>query len=447
MVDINENDIKEALQPEASADGNRIRFVQPSLQLPNTPANSQPTLKAEKPTVVSPEKLLAQSPDSKSPTIENAEVKKEVETDGAQPSVETAPPEKPEQEDAPAVEEPNIEQDTEDTNDNAKPYTATDDMPRKKRKHEEVKQEEIRTSKRGRTIKAPQKYETPLPEVSTRRGAMRGRVGRPPKNKTPEPEKPKRKYTRRVNVQKETEDEDAGNEVDDFDIDAAMTKAGFEDSEDKSATRARVRKEVAEFFSTCEEKDGAFECVVCSKVFTKRGNLKRHLVGHCDTRLFSCLCGRSFIRSDNLKHHQSTCRVRTKLLDGAKKTVKEKKTDGKRRAPGRPKGSKNRPTGAPKKVYKRKPITERNFHCRDCGKAFKRKYHLKRHLLIHENEQTKPFVCITCGLGFKRPDLLENHTAKKNCYRGAGTEYSDSDGQSTGDSDSDDDSESESEEE
>ncbi|GMG19451.1 unnamed protein product [Ambrosiozyma monospora] len=460
MVDIDENDIKEALQPEVSADGNRIRFVQMSSQIPNNPVDPHSTPQASPPKAASLGEPLTQSPSTESQSIENVVVKQEaVGSHGSELNVETTPFEKSNEQDIPDVAQFNNGKDREDVDNSVKSSAVSDALKSKKRKHEEVKQEEvkqeeIRTSKRGRTIKAPQKYEIPLPEVSTRRGTMKGRLGRPPKNNSAsgdaEPERPKRKYTRKVNLQKESGNDDVDNEVDDFDIDAAMTKAGFSDSDDKIATKNRVRKEVTEFFNTCVQKDGAYECIVCSKVFTKRGNLKRHLVGHCDTNLFSCPCGRSFKRTDNLKQHQLSCRVSKRVLE--KSTFSEgenpdgeKSTDGKRKSVGRPKGKTTKSSGAPKKVYKRKPITERNFHCTDCGKSFKRKYHLKRHLLIHENEQSKPFICSTCGLGFKRPDLLENHNEKNNCYASR-TEYSDSD-HSTGNSDSEEDTESESEEE
>ncbi|KAI8613154.1 hypothetical protein BC830DRAFT_1053600, partial [Chytriomyces sp. MP71] len=47
------------------------------------------------------------------------------------------------------------------------------------------------------------------------------------------------------------------------------------------------------------------------------------------------------------------------------------------------------------------------FQCPTCPKQFKRKHHLKSHLVSHE--RTKPFSCGMCGCAFKRIGELKKH--------------------------------------
>lgn len=49
----------------------------------------------------------------------------------------------------------------------------------------------------------------------------------------------------------------------------------------------------------------------------------------------------------------------------------------------------------------------RKFHCNHCGKSFKTKSHLQRHILTHTGE--KPYVCTKCGSKFNQSSSLRNH--------------------------------------
>lgn len=49
----------------------------------------------------------------------------------------------------------------------------------------------------------------------------------------------------------------------------------------------------------------------------------------------------------------------------------------------------------------------RKFHCSHCGKSFKTKSHLQRHILTHTGE--KPYVCNKCGSKFNQSSSLRNH--------------------------------------
>jgi len=51
--------------------------------------------------------------------------------------------------------------------------------------------------------------------------------------------------------------------------------------------------------------------------------------------------------------------------------------------------------------------TRRKFHCSHCGKSFKTKSHLQRHILTHTGE--KPYHCNRCGAKFNQSSSLRNH--------------------------------------
>ncbi|KAG8178653.1 hypothetical protein JTE90_028710 [Oedothorax gibbosus] len=47
------------------------------------------------------------------------------------------------------------------------------------------------------------------------------------------------------------------------------------------------------------------------------------------------------------------------------------------------------------------------YECIACGKEFKRKDHLQKHVIIHSD--AKPFPCLVCGKRFARKDRLKDH--------------------------------------
>lgn len=54
------------------------------------------------------------------------------------------------------------------------------------------------------------------------------------------------------------------------------------------------------------------------------------------------------------------------------------------------------------------PILEKPHKCDRCGKTFRDKYHLNRHIFVHTRE--KPFKCMFCDKHFSRKDKLTQHT-------------------------------------
>lgn len=121
-------------------------------------------------------------------------------------------------------------------------------------------------------------------------------------------------------------------------------------------------------------------------------------------KVLSCfICGVNFKHQDHLKEHLSehlqtteTVKIRSINLLQTKSTKNKLIHDdvsiySKDDVPPQYKNMK------PKVVYK----------CFTCGKEFKRKDHLQKHVIIHSD--AKPFPCLVCGKSFARKDRLKDH--------------------------------------
>lgn len=107
--------------------------------------------------------------------------------------------------------------------------------------------------------------------------------------------------------------------------------------------------------------DRAFTCKICSKVFSYKCNLKRHVRIHIGVKSFKCdICGKVFLERGGMKHHLRTH------------------------------------TG------------EKPSKCNVCGKAFSNNGNLKSHMRTHTGE--KPFKCDACGRAFSNNGSLKHHT-------------------------------------
>ena len=57
-----------------------------------------------------------------------------------------------------------------------------------------------------------------------------------------------------------------------------------------------------------------------------------------------------------------------------------------------------------------KETEKKDLHlCSECGKGFKQPGELKKHFIIHTNEQLPEFICTTCGKKFKTKYKLAYH--------------------------------------
>jgi len=138
------------------------------------------------------------------------------------------------------------------------------------------------------------------------------------------------------------------------------------------------------------------QCQYCSKSFSGRGKLNRHVKIHTGEKLHQCeFCSKSFYEKSHLKHHLMIhTGQRPHHCQHCGKSFRDKCN------------------------LKRHLVThtgEKHHQCPHCSKSFRDKHYLQHHLMIHTKE--KPYQCPQCSKSFRlRVSLkhhLLNHTGKK----------------------------------
>ncbi|XP_013386957.1 uncharacterized protein LOC106156308 [Lingula anatina] len=145
-----------------------------------------------------------------------------------------------------------------------------------------------------------------------------------------------------------------------------------------------VRKGVAEM----EDK---YVCYLCGKTYISKSNLNKHLKTHGDKH-FSCdVCHKKFhIRHQMLEHKNAVHTKERKFqCNECGKLLKTRLTLY---------AHKKQFHGAITKV----------FACQTCGKIFRQKGNLMKHMLMHDPK--KHFNCNYCQASFKYPEQLYRHT-------------------------------------
>ncbi|XP_067014168.2 PR domain zinc finger protein 5 [Anabrus simplex] len=138
-------------------------------------------------------------------------------------------------------------------------------------------------------------------------------------------------------------------------------------------------------------------CNVCMKTFYRSYHLKRHMLVHSDKRPYSCeICEKRFKDRHQIKaHYNIHIEQRTNLL---KPSVSIEFL-------------KNRLSTHTSKATFSKFIfsnkRERSYACNKCTKSFDRRSRLKKHMLLHTDEQK--YFCKICSQRFKDQDHLDVH--------------------------------------
>ena len=142
---------------------------------------------------------------------------------------------------------------------------------------------------------------------------------------------------------------------------------------------------------TGHESKKSFQCSVCNKMLSSKGNLKIHvLTVHEQKKPFECSeCHKSFRQKGNLKIHLLTVHERNKPFHCSLCEAKF----------GFKIGLKNHLVSVHEKIL---------FQCTVCHKRFSRKPNLKEHVeAVHERK--KPFQCSLCQAKFGKKSSLKDH--------------------------------------
>ena len=119
-------------------------------------------------------------------------------------------------------------------------------------------------------------------------------------------------------------------------------------------------------------------CNICSKVYSCKSSLNRHMETHIPTKKFQCMiCFGRFTRSFHLKNHMVTAHS----MEATTSDIDEQNCQ-----------------------YSR-------LKCEVCSKFFSSRASLQRHLLFHTGN--KKFACPLCSESFVRKDYLKFHIMRK----------------------------------
>ncbi|CAI9742652.1 XP_014783180.1PREDICTED: uncharacterized protein LOC106878473 [Octopus vulgaris] len=160
----------------------------------------------------------------------------------------------------------------------------------------------------------------------------------------------------------------------------------------------------------------SYECDICKKIFSQKGNLIRHNRIHTGAKPHHCdICGKSFSRYEHVTTHK---RIHTGDkpyqcdICGKSFSRHEHVTTHKRIHTGETPYqcdicAKSFSYGNTLATHKRIHTGEKPYHCEICGKSFCEKSVLTIHGRIHTGE--KPYHCDTCGKSFSQSSGLITH--------------------------------------
>lgn len=133
-----------------------------------------------------------------------------------------------------------------------------------------------------------------------------------------------------------------------------------------------------------------FICDLCSKFFTEKGNLRKHMFIHTGERPYKCkICEKSFYHSSYLKiHHRSHTDVKPypcTLCDNVYR----------------------RRNSLVQHMHKHSGTSAKSFICDTCGRAFVSGDLMRIHMRQHTGD--RPFGCLKCGNTFTSNSSLKQH--------------------------------------
>ena len=183
------------------------------------------------------------------------------------------------------------------------------------------------------------------------------------------------------------------------------------------------------------EREYPKKCELCPRYLSCKYHYERHLKSHqhksvkAETKAseepssFVCdLCGMSYSQKSSLIKHKSKHKndyqcdedgciesfhdhlaYRNHMLFKHQRVIPRKRNDPKQTHINNT--SKSKQTG-PETEEKN---IEKKYLCSECGRGFRQPGELKKHFVIHTNEQLPEFICTTCGKKFKTKYKLAYH--------------------------------------
>jgi len=175
-------------------------------------------------------------------------------------------------------------------------------------------------------------------------------------------------------------------------------------------------------------KPKAFQCSLCVKSFTRKGNLVVHVKAiHQKIRHACHLCDKSFSQKSHLMQHQRTVHTNVNCracltcgktftdkgtLNKHIKTVHQKLKTYKCNECQKEFGEAGNLKTHINQVHKKLKL----YKCNECGKEFGRAEHLKTHVdTVHRG--LKPFECKVCNKKFGQKKDMERHVKRSVCEK------------------------------
>ncbi|XP_039764010.1 zinc finger protein 2 homolog isoform X2 [Pararge aegeria] len=162
----------------------------------------------------------------------------------------------------------------------------------------------------------------------------------------------------------------------------------------KHILRVHTGQSVSLQFLDRERGSQNYKCETCSRPFTRKDLLERHMRSHnTGEKIFECdICKKKFTRRENLRAHLRT-------------------HEGKKYAEGTASlclyCGRSFTNSSNYIVHMRRHTGEKPYKCDFCGKGFCRSSDLQCHRRSHTGE--KPCVCRECGKAFSRSNKLTRH--------------------------------------